>query len=173
MSYAPFDKMNASLQRKRWKGMHHISKSIYLRQIKVTESCSASQNLSEKCINVSVWDRCSGKQIPLSKCEAVHPQGTTANEGTRGSLVRMTPVLFIQYYRKLGDPSVDTGCCLFGAFLFVTPSEFVGRPSWTKWRKLGAFGSLHLVQDGRPRNSLEVTTEKTPFIYAGPISIRI
>ena len=28
--------------------MHHISKSVYLRQIKVTDSCSAFQNLSEK-----------------------------------------------------------------------------------------------------------------------------
>ena len=28
--------------------MHHISKSIYLRQIKIIDSCSASQNLSEK-----------------------------------------------------------------------------------------------------------------------------
>ena len=33
--------------------MLHISKSIYLRQIKVTDSCSASQNLSEKYIYMS------------------------------------------------------------------------------------------------------------------------
>ena len=46
----PFDEMNANLQRERGKGMHHISKSISLRQIKVTGSCSASQNLSEKYI---------------------------------------------------------------------------------------------------------------------------
>ena len=43
LSYnALFDEMNASLHRERGKGMHHISKSIYLRQIKVTDSCSAS-----------------------------------------------------------------------------------------------------------------------------------
>ena len=40
--------MNASLPRERGKGMHHISKSIFLRQIKLKDSCSASQNLSEK-----------------------------------------------------------------------------------------------------------------------------
>ena len=33
--------------------MHHISKSIYLRQIKVTDLCSVSQNLSEKYIYMS------------------------------------------------------------------------------------------------------------------------
>ena len=45
-----FDEMNASLQRVRGKGRHHISKSIYLRKLKVIDldSCSASQNLSEK-----------------------------------------------------------------------------------------------------------------------------
>ena len=62
-------------------------------------------------------------------CEAEHPQsswlcsngflvdlcGTTANEGTRGSLVRMTVL-----------PQTR------GAFSFVPLSEFVGRPSWTK-----------------------------------------
>ena len=47
-----FDEMNASLQRERGKGMH-ISKSIYLLQIKVTDSCSAFQNLSEKYIYMS------------------------------------------------------------------------------------------------------------------------
>ena len=51
-----FDKMNANFQRERRKGMHHISKSIYLRQMKVTDSCSASQNLS-------------GKYIYMSQCE--------------------------------------------------------------------------------------------------------
>ena len=45
-----FDKMNASLQRERCKGMHHISKSILFATIKVTDLCSASQNLSEKYI---------------------------------------------------------------------------------------------------------------------------
>ena len=33
--------------------MHHIFKSIYLRQVKVADSCSASQNLSEKYIDMS------------------------------------------------------------------------------------------------------------------------
>ena len=36
------------------------------------------------------------------------------------------------------------------------------RRSWTKWRKLGAFGSLYFIQDGRPTNSLGVTNEKAP-----------
>ena len=50
----PFvDEMNASLQRERGKGMHHISKSIYLRQKKVKDSCSVSQNLLEKYIYIS------------------------------------------------------------------------------------------------------------------------
>ena len=41
--------------------MHHISKSIYLRQVKVTNLCSASQNLSKKtCLSVR---RCSGEEI--------------------------------------------------------------------------------------------------------------
>ena len=47
-----FDEMNVILQRETGKGMH-ISKSIYLRQIKVTDSCSASQNLSDKYIYMS------------------------------------------------------------------------------------------------------------------------
>ena len=52
MNDAPVDEMNASLQRERGKGMHHVSKSIYLRQIKLTDSCSASHNLSEKRIHI-------------------------------------------------------------------------------------------------------------------------
>ena len=58
-----FDEMNASLQRERGKGMHHISKSIYLRQIKDTDSCSASQNLSEKYIYMPQCDCETGVQV--------------------------------------------------------------------------------------------------------------
>ena len=42
--------------------MHHISKSIYLRQIKLTYSYSASQNLSEKHEEIS--GGCRGLNIP-------------------------------------------------------------------------------------------------------------
>ena len=49
--------------------MYHISKSIYLRQIKLTDSCSASQNQSEKHINIFQCE--TGVQvckfIPISK----------------------------------------------------------------------------------------------------------
>ena len=55
------DEMNASLQRERRKGMHYISKSIYLRQVKVTDPCSASQNLSEKHIYMSRYE--TGAQV--------------------------------------------------------------------------------------------------------------
>ena len=53
MSDALVDEMKASLQRERGEEMHHISKSIYLRQIKLTYSYSASQNLSEKHEEIS------------------------------------------------------------------------------------------------------------------------
>ena len=61
------DEMNASLQREKGKGMHNIPKSIYLRQIKLTDLCSASQNLLEKTyslIPVWLWDGYTGVKIP-------------------------------------------------------------------------------------------------------------
>ena len=75
-----FDKMNASLQRERGEGMHHISKSIYLQQIEVTDSCSASQNLSDKDI-ITCLSMCSGEEIPVDllsyrywpSCNEQHP----------------------------------------------------------------------------------------------------
>ena len=49
----PLFEMYAGLPSEIGKGMHHISKSIYLRQIKVTDLCLTSQNLSEKYIYMS------------------------------------------------------------------------------------------------------------------------
>ena len=49
------DEMEASLQRERVKGMHLISKSFYLRQIKLTYSCSAPRNISEKHIFINKY----------------------------------------------------------------------------------------------------------------------
>ena len=53
---------------------------------------------------------------------------------------------------------------MFGPFSFVTPSEFDGRPSWTKRREPKAPNYLHFVQDGRPTNLLGVTNEKAPNV---------
>ena len=50
----PFvDKMNESLQIERGKGMH-TSKDIYLRQIKLTDLCSLSENLLQKHLHIPV-----------------------------------------------------------------------------------------------------------------------
>ena len=51
-----FDKMNASLQRERGKGMHLISKSIYLRQISYRFVFSVPKSIGKIYLHVSVWE---------------------------------------------------------------------------------------------------------------------
>ena len=63
-----FDEMNESLQRERGNGMHHISKSIY--KFATNKSYrfvfSVPKSIRKIYWHVSVWDGCSGEEIPNS-----------------------------------------------------------------------------------------------------------
>ena len=86
-----FDKMNASLQRERGKGMHHIPKSIYLRQIIVIDWCSASKNLSEKY------------RLSVTVTKVATPGGILAN-GFAISCENLSLVLFLLWMWLVSFP---------------------------------------------------------------------